>query len=246
MADAWAKDWDDLNAEESAAATALGYSEHAWIARDEASPEACCMTWDLLSETQQRAARTLGYDQARWDLEYEGPQLTADEELWQAAEASDAEAVLRAIARNPVLNAWHGSQFCEQTTLHLSCGGGDVEVVRVLLEARADVNATDCEGATPLHRASFQGHVEVAKALLEAGANVEAKDTFGTSVMDKARGGGSDDVLALLEAAAPATMREDDTTSFDGNILSAEGRLVVVFAVSAALVAAVWTVRRRL
>ena len=173
MADPWAKDWQELTSDEGTAAIVLGYDEGTWSVRDESSPDSCCKTWELLSEAQQRAASVLGYDQARWDAEYEGPQVSAEEELWTAAESSDPEAVSRALTRDPALDKLHGTAFCQQTVLHLSCGGGDLEVVKVLLEARAEVNATDDEGATPLHRVSFQGHFEVAKALLEAGADLE-------------------------------------------------------------------------
>ena len=248
MADPWAKDWQELTSDEGTAAIVLGYDEGTWSVRDESSPDSCCKTWELLSEAQQRAASVLGYDQARWDAEYEGPQVSAEEELWTAAESSDPEAVSRALTRDPALDKLHGTAFCQQTVLHLSCGGGDLEVVKVLLEARAEVNATDDEGATPLHRVSFQGHFEVAKALLEAGADLEIRDKYGNSAEDKARAGGSDEVLALLEAVKPASavQGEADSAVFDSAILSGYGNAIACgIVVSAALLTALWAVRRK-
>jgi len=253
MADPWDKEWTELADDERAAVKALGYDEEHWMDRFTKSPDACCKTWELLSEAQQRAAAQLGYHQAKWDEEYEGGTYyeEPDEALWRAAEASDAEAVRRAVARSPSLDGMHGGEYSWKTTLHLSCGGGDLDVVQVLLAARADVNATNVEGATPLLNASFQGHVEVARALLEAGADPAAKDTFGTTAMDKARNGASYEVIALLEAALPASAGREaaGSSDFDGDILTARGRIAVAGAavvVSAALVAALLAVRRKL
>ena len=46
---------------------------------------------------------------------------------------------------------------------------GHVEVVKVLLEARADKDKATDDGATPLYVASQEGHVDVVRVLLEAG-----------------------------------------------------------------------------
>jgi ankyrin repeat protein len=45
-----------------------------------------------------------------------------------------------------------------------------VNVVRLLLEKKADVNAKDKNGQTALMLASREGHREVKKLLLKAGA----------------------------------------------------------------------------
>src|ERR1019366_3132073 len=52
------------------------------------------------------------------------------------------------------------------------------EVVRMLVQAGADVNA--CGGvtrATALHMAARRGYVEIARALLDCGAAIEARDS---------------------------------------------------------------------
>ncbi|MDP7240452.1 MAG: HisA/HisF-related TIM barrel protein [Dehalococcoidia bacterium] len=66
------------------------------------------------------------------------------------------------------------------TPLHWASEGGHLEVVKALLEAGADTDLADGDGATPLHYASHPsegGHVEVVKALLEAGADKVAVNT---------------------------------------------------------------------
>jgi ankyrin repeat protein len=72
--------------------------------------------------------------------------------------------------------------------LHSAAWYGDVEVVRVLLNCKADVNAQSDEGWTPIHFVSqghqgtvilnvFQSLRDVAQLLLEHGANVDAEDS---------------------------------------------------------------------
>ena len=57
------------------------------------------------------------------------------------------------------------------TALMWAAVAGHVDVVRLLIEAGADVRAVDDEGVTALHLARAKGHAEVAAALLAAGAN---------------------------------------------------------------------------
>ena len=57
------------------------------------------------------------------------------------------------------------------TALMWAAVAGHVDVVRLLIEAGADVRAVDDEGVTALHLARANGHTEVAAALLAAGAN---------------------------------------------------------------------------
>eukprot|EP00959_Pyramimonas_sp_CCMP1952_P460641 9480226-Pyramimonas_sp.AAC.3 len=52
-----------------------------------------------------------------------------------------------------------------------------VKVVRLLLEAGADVNRPNEDGESPLCVAVSEGHVEVVRALLEAGADVNRART---------------------------------------------------------------------
>ncbi|KAG8459689.1 hypothetical protein KFE25_003141 [Diacronema lutheri] len=68
----------------------------------------------------------------------------------------------------------------KRTALHLGACGGSVPLVRLLLAARAEVNATDARGSTPLTDALDSGHADVASLLARhggvRGASVDAPE----------------------------------------------------------------------
>eukprot|EP00972_Heterocapsa_arctica_P007094 1036158-Heterocapsa_arctica.AAC.1 len=60
------------------------------------------------------------------------------------------------------------------TPLERAARSGHVLNVQLLLEHRADVNATRTDnGFAPLHSAVFCGHAEIARVLIAAGAEVD-------------------------------------------------------------------------
>jgi len=61
-----------------------------------------------------------------------------------------------------------------ETALHAACRGGHWEIVKVLLDAGANIDPLDANGDTPLILASLRGHVKVVQVLAEAGANLDA------------------------------------------------------------------------
>lgn len=80
---------------------------------------------------------------------------------------------------------------CGKTPLMVALSSGDMESVRVLIDAGADVNARDYCGRTVLHQAAFSivsggDYDEMAKLLIEHGSDAKITDTdnFGQSVQD--------------------------------------------------------------
>lgn len=59
----------------------------------------------------------------------------------------------------------------------------DSEIVKLLVEHGADIDARDEEEATPLMRAAAFGQTGVVRALLDHGANAEAKDKSGNTAL---------------------------------------------------------------
>ncbi|MCH9632935.1 MAG: hypothetical protein S4CHLAM6_12810 [Chlamydiae bacterium] len=71
----------------------------------------------------------------------------------------------------------------QETPLHIlaSNGKSSVDLVKLLIEAKADLNARDANGRTPLHLAALFGDISTLEALLRAGAKVDVIDDIGCS-----------------------------------------------------------------
>ena len=91
--------------------------------------------------------------------------------------------------------------------LHWASIKGHTEVVNVLLEKGADVDAA-AMGQTALHYASVWGHPPVIRLLLDAGADIEAKAGRGETALWKASyHWGIDAVRLLLEKGADVDVK---------------------------------------
>jgi ankyrin repeat protein len=70
------------------------------------------------------------------------------------------------------------------TPLHYACEGGNLEVVKFLIDSGADVSVAGNDGNTPLHYACEGGNLEVVKFLIDSGADVSALDKYGYSPLE--------------------------------------------------------------
>ena len=70
------------------------------------------------------------------------------------------------------------------TGLLLAAQHGKLEIVKILLEKKADINATDSnEGETPLMRACLNKHIDIIELLLNHNANINIKDNNGWNAL---------------------------------------------------------------
>jgi uncharacterized protein len=91
--------------------------------------------------------------------------------------------------------------------------GGYTEIVTMLLEAGANVNATSHSRQTALTQSAYWGHLEVVKLLIAAGADLNARDREDdwTPLMKACLVFGSTEVVrVLLEAGADPNFRNDE------------------------------------
>ena len=101
--------------------------------------------------------------------------------------------------------------------LMCACFGGHVEVVRLLLDARANMDWTDVDNATPIFLASQENRVEVVRLLLEAKADKDRADLCGQAPIHVASKRGHVQVVRLLlEAKAD----KDSATGFGATPMS--------------------------
>ncbi|MDO9438772.1 ankyrin repeat domain-containing protein [Hydrogenophaga sp.] len=86
--------------------------------------------------------------------------------LYAIDEGDDAEAVVKFLLKQPGIDPDLANKVGE-APLHLACRLGVLGIVRLLVNAGANIERPDAEGATPLHLASEEGAFEVVKWLLD-------------------------------------------------------------------------------
>ena len=107
-----------------------------------------------------------------------------------------------------------------QTPLLCAADDDRLDVARVLVENKANVNAKDLVNVTPLHYACRNGDLAMASLLIEHGANVLAADSDGATPIWYAAGGASRDnppekqhaaiMELLVRHGAPLSLKNSD------------------------------------
>lgn len=82
--------------------------------------------------------------------------------------------------------------------LHSAAATSQIEIVNILLQNSANVNAKQSNGVTALHSAAHNGATELVKLLLKNGADKNDKTQEGKSVLDFAKEGGFTEIINLL------------------------------------------------
>lgn len=85
-----------------------------------------------------------------------------------------------------------------KTPLSMAASGGCESSVRLLLDAGANVNATDDQGATALMEAANVGLVPIVQLLLDKGADMEIRNKDGQNAWLIAAMGQKLDVIAIF------------------------------------------------
>ena len=87
------------------------------------------------------------------------------------------------------------------TPLHYAATGGHLDVMNLLLEHHAYIDAESPNKTTPLMMAAQYGSAQAVKLLLEAGADATLRNQLGLTAIDFANKGGRSDSAELIAAA---------------------------------------------
>lgn len=84
------------------------------------------------------------------------------------------------------------------TLLHEAAENGYLELVKVLLENKANINAKNERNWTPLHAAAYNGYLEIVKVFVQNGADVNGKVINGCTALYYAVENGNENIVDLL------------------------------------------------
>ncbi len=100
--------------------------------------------------------------------------------LIEAASIGDQRNVVLLLQHQPDLDAVTGE---EETALTFAVVNEYPDLVKVLIEASAEVNWEDTKGCTPLTYAVCSGNVEIVRLLIDAGADPNHADINGDTIL---------------------------------------------------------------
>jgi ankyrin repeat protein len=86
----------------------------------------------------------------------------------------------------------------DKNNLLLAAKDGHIDIVKLLIDKGADVNAKSSNGWTALMLASETGYIDIAKLLIDKGADVNAKSSNGWTALMLASKAGHIDIVKLL------------------------------------------------
>ncbi len=115
-----------------------------------------------------------------------------DTALMIAAYTANKPAVEALLAKDATVNqdGW--------TALHYAATIGDNDIVKLLLDKSAELDAPSPNKTTPIMMAARGGHIYTVKALLDAGADASLKNDVGMTAIDFAQQGGHNDIVEGL------------------------------------------------
>ena len=85
--------------------------------------------------------------------------------------------------------------------MHYAATGGHVELIRLLLEESAYIDAESPNGTTPLMMAARYGSAKATQLLIDEGADLQIKNQLGLTALDFAVQGNRPDAQAIIANA---------------------------------------------
>ena len=155
-----------------------------------------------------------------------GNQEEKDNYLFDAIDMDEADKVERALNNGADKNAIY--EPYGWPALYWAIYKENPEIVAILLEKGADVNAKTNNGWTALYSASRGGYTEIASMLLEKGADINAKDNYGNTALMWASHYGHIEIVALLLKNEADVNMKDNSDGTALQMASEKGRTEIV------------------
>ena len=100
--------------------------------------------------------------------------------------------------------------------MRLASTCGDLNIARVLIQNKANVNAVDITHKSVLMMAALNGHTHLVKLLADRGAKVDLKSTHNKTALDFARSFDHRQIILLLETKTKE-LRKEQTKLTNGD-----------------------------
>lgn len=153
-----------------------------------ADPVLCNSDGELpvdLAETDEM--RTILHQEIRnRGISLEDARTREENQMLEDAIAWSKSARITKEYRHPVTGA---------TPTHVAAAKGYCKVLRILLQAGADVNAKDVDGWAPMHAAAHWGEREACEVLADHNANMDIQNNMGSTCLDVA----DEEIVQFLE-----------------------------------------------
>jgi cytohesin len=117
-------------------------------------------------------------------------------DLTLASYSGDINKVVELIKSGADVNFIHKDSGA--TPLHIAVPNGHNEVVKTLIQSKADINKAEINGWTPLHIAAENGHNEVVKTLIQSNADINQANINGWTPLNTAALNGHNEVVKTL------------------------------------------------
>jgi hypothetical protein len=136
-------------------------------------------------------------------------QKDLDNKLFEAIETGQLHRITHLLNKGADPNSWNSSNDGGQHALCVAAGYGHLGIVKMLLNAGADVDNHDSQKCTALHTAVRHGNDEIVTMLVLAGADVNARDQRDETPLMMAFSGKHASTVALLLAAGAKSKGQD-------------------------------------
>ncbi|KAJ3564760.1 hypothetical protein NP233_g8076 [Leucocoprinus birnbaumii] len=161
------------------------------------------------------------------------PTLSKDAQLLRVAVGLGAGKMVQDLIVDKIENGWidvadsHGEQL-----IHLAASNGHDNVIRILLDKGANIEAPNKNSKTPIHLAALNGHAGVVNLLLDAGAKINARDSNGQTPIHLAAANGQDEMVKNLACWGADVNAQDDRNRTPVHLAAGHGHVKAVEALA--------------